>query len=71
MLFFLIIAYSAFFLAVRFGFAGASEAAAVADDFLEAVLFNLALMEFLFLETPKEPFQRFPFFDFLSPFPIG
>jgi hypothetical protein len=24
----------------------------------------------LFLETPKEPLQRLPFFDFLSPFPI-
>lgn len=60
---------SAFFLGVRFAL-GVTPAATEVAVFLEADLFNLALIEFLLLETPKEPFQRFPFFDFLSPFPM-
>jgi hypothetical protein len=60
--------YSAFFLATFLGLAGALAAAAA--DFLEAVLFNLAFILLLFLETPKEPFVRFPFAVFLSPLPI-
>ena len=60
---------SAFFFVALLAFGAAS----VEDEetFLDAVLFNLAFIEFLLLETPKEPFQRFPFFDFLSPLPIG
>jgi hypothetical protein len=61
---------SAFFLVARFAF-GAASADADAVAFLEVDLFNLALIEFLLLDTPKEPFQRFPFFDFLSPRPMS
>ena len=59
---------SAFFLGARFAL-GASPDSTVAT-FLEVALFNLAFIEFLLLDTPKEPFQRFPFFDFLSPRPM-
>jgi len=63
---------SAFFFATFFGFATTSSAEATAGvpTFFEVALFNIALMAFLLLETPKEPFERFPFFDFLSPLPI-
>jgi hypothetical protein len=40
------------------------------SSFLLAARLNLVLIAFLFLDTPKEPLQRLPFFDFLSPFPI-
>jgi len=60
---------SAFFFTTRFAFAGAA-AAAPSFFFLEALRFNLALMAWRFLDTPKECLQRFPFFDFLSPFPM-
>ena len=58
---------SAFFLTARFGFAGAA-----ASVFLAFVVprFNLALMAVRLRETPYECLQRFPFFDFLSPFPM-
>jgi hypothetical protein len=59
---------SAFFFAVFFAL-GAASADAVAG-FLEVALFNLALIEFLLLDTPKEPIVRFPFFVFLSPRPM-
>jgi len=45
--------YSAFFLTALLGLA-ATPAATVAG-FFEAALFNLALIAFLFLETPNEP----------------
>jgi hypothetical protein len=54
-------------LIVLFAFTGAS---ATAPSFLLPALFYLALIAFLFLDTPKEPFERFPFADFLSPLPI-
>ena len=57
-----------FFVIVLFAFTGAS--AVVATGFLDAVLFNLALIAFLFLELPYEPLATFPLLDFLSPFPI-
>jgi hypothetical protein len=60
---------SAFFLTALLGLAAAAVAEAPAG-FLEAALLILALIALLFLETPNEPFQRLPFFDFLSPFPI-
>ena len=64
------IAYaSAFFLGARFVFGAASAEAEVAV-FLEVALFNLALIEFLLLDTPKDPIVRFPFLVFLSPRPM-
>lgn len=64
--------YSAFFLAAAlFGLAGASVAVAAVAGFLEVTLFKRALIACLFLETPKEPIVRFPFFDFLSPLPMN
>jgi hypothetical protein len=67
----LVICYSPFFFAAAFlGFAGASTEAAVLD-FAEADLFKRALIALLFLETPKEPLVRFPFFVFLSPLPMN
>lgn len=60
--------YSAFLRATFFVFAGAAGASAV---FFEAVRFNLALIDFLFLALPKEPIVLFPFAVFLSPLPIG
>jgi hypothetical protein len=62
-----IIYASAFFLATFFALGAASAEPAT---FFEAVLFNLVLIDFLFLDTPKEPIVRFPFFDFLSPRPM-
>ena len=59
---------SDFFLATFFGFASATTAAET--GFLEADLFNCALILFLFLDTPKEPMVLFPLADFLSPLPI-
>ena len=60
---------SAFFFGARFAF-GAAPVEAVELAFLEDVLFNLALIEFLLLDTPKEPIERFPFLVFLSPRPM-
>jgi hypothetical protein len=61
--------YASFFFTVRFAFTGAStEAGAVV--FLEDALFICALIAFLLLDTPKEPFVRFPFAVFLSPLPM-
>jgi hypothetical protein len=68
-----IIAYaSGFFLGAAFftAFTGAVSAAAFAD-LLVADLFSLARMAERLRETPKEPFDLFPFFDFLSPLPIA
>lgn len=48
----------------------AATAVVTSATFFEVDLFNLAFIEFLLLDTPKEPFQRFPFFDFLSPRPM-
>lgn len=60
--------YSAFFRAARFGLAG-SPAASV--DFLRVALrFNRVFILFRFRDTPNDPLQRLPFFDFLSPLPI-
>jgi hypothetical protein len=39
--------------------------------FAETARFNLALIALLFRETPNDPLQTFPFFDFLSPLPIN
>jgi hypothetical protein len=65
--------YSAFFFAaVLFGFAATSDSDATAVVvFFEAALLIRALMDSLFLETPKEPFVRLPFAVFLSPLPIS
>jgi hypothetical protein len=60
---------SPFFFTVLFGLAGAS-ALTGSPIFFEAALFNFAFIAFLFLELPKEPIAIFPFFDFLSPFPM-
>jgi hypothetical protein len=57
---------SAFFLGALFALGVASAAL----FFAEAARFNLALIDFLLLDTPKEPIVRFPFFDFLSPRPM-
>src|SRR5688572_25937433 len=54
-----------FFAAALFGFAGV--AAAASAGFLEATRFKRTLIAFLFLVTPKEPLERLPFADFLSP----
>lgn len=59
---------SAFFLAARFGLAAVASNSTF--TFFEAARFNRAFMACLFLETPYEFLQRFPFFDFLSPFPM-
>jgi hypothetical protein len=61
---------SAFFFGVRFALGAASVAVVEATTFLEVDLFNLALIDFLLLDTPKDPIVRFPFFDFLSPRPM-
>jgi hypothetical protein len=61
---------SLFFFTVLFGLAGDSASTASAGFLLAAERFNFALIAFLFLELPKEPIAIFPFFDFLSPFPI-
>lgn len=53
---------------VLFGFAALAVAAVAV--FLEAVLFNLALIAFLLLDLPYDPFVILPFLDFLSPRPI-
>ena len=53
---------------VLFGFAAAG--AAAVEPFLEAVLFNFALMAFLLLDLPYDPLAILPFLDFLSPRPI-
>lgn len=60
---------SLFFRAVRFAFTGAS-APAVSAVVFAAAFFDLAFTAFLFRELPKEPIAIFPFFVFLSPFPI-
>jgi len=60
--------YSAFFLTVRLGLAGASTA--TGSLFFEAVRLRRALMAVLFRLTPYDPFERFPFLDFLSPLPM-
>ncbi len=64
---------AAFFLAALRGFAGVSAASDTAAGFEDAdeARFKRAFMDLLFLETPYEPIQRLPFFDFLSPFPIS
>ena len=54
---------------VLFGFAAAG-AAADAVPFLDAVLFNFALIAFLLLDLPYDPLKILPFLDFLSPRPI-
>lgn len=63
---------SAFFLGVLFAFGAASVAttAVTLPAFFEVDLFSLALIDFLLLDTPKDPIVRFPFFDFLSPRPM-
>jgi hypothetical protein len=58
---------SVFFLTTRRGFDDVDSAASF---FFEEALFNLALIALRFLDTPKEPFERLPFLDFLSPLPI-
>lgn len=60
---------SAFFFTTRFGLAATGST----DTFVFFVALRVrrALMAFLFRDTPKELFWRFPFFDFLSPFPIA
>lgn len=63
------IVYSSFFFATLRAFGFDASPAAFAG-FLLAVLFNLALIFLRFLETPNDPFERFPFLDFLSPLPI-
>src|SRR5260221_4818188 len=65
----LLFLYSSFFFATLRAFGFAASPAAFAG-FLLAVLFNLALIFLRFLETPNDPFERFPFLDFLSPLPI-
>lgn len=63
--------YASFFLeTVLFGFEPAS-APAVAVVFFDAVLFNLALINFFLRELPYESLKIFPFFVFLSPFPMN
>jgi hypothetical protein len=68
MLKFFIIYASVFFRVARFGLTVVS--VTTVSTFLEVARFNRALIEFLLLDTPKEPFQRLPFFDFLSPRPM-
>lgn len=58
--------YSAFFFAALFGFAAVVAEASAVTGFLEEDLFNLALIVFLFLDTPNDPLNRFPFAVFIS-----
>jgi hypothetical protein len=51
-------------------FLGFGSAVVAVAGFLEATRFSRALILVLFLETPKEPIVRFPFFVFLSPLPM-
>ncbi len=65
------VTYASFFLeTVLFGFEPASELA-VAAVFFDAVLFNFALINFFLRELPYESLKIFPFFVFLSPFPMN
>jgi hypothetical protein len=59
---------SAFFLEALFGFAFSVLPAL--STFLVVERFILALIAFLFLETPYDFLHCFPFLDFLSPFPM-
>jgi hypothetical protein len=55
-----------------FGFSSVA-AAAVAGvaGLADVTLFNLALIAFLFLDTPYEPIETLPFLVFLSPLPMN
>ncbi len=63
---------SGFFLtAARFGFEAPSSEVTAVVAFLDAVLLSFAFNTLFFLELPYESLQIFPFFDFLSPFPMA
>ena len=68
---FTVFIYSAasFFFTTLLAFGLAADPATI-DFFTLDTRFNLALIFFRDLETPKEPIVLFPFADFLSPLPI-